>query len=193
MSRFDPLTGWHFSSAANRRVDHGRVDLALTPVAGRWRVRAVYGRTLASSASRSDWIEFGVGPGTAPAGKKAAVCTPGVAASFGLGTLLVECSAAPSGGEASQETVDVPDALDELATSLSAIATLKEPFRSELIGAADSAKAAYDAFSFDESLDSLEELISGLDAAPLRAQLSPKQRSELKAAAGKIRAALRTG
>ena len=62
VEQFDPLTRWHFVAAATRRIADGRALLVITRPPGRWRVRARYTGTLASSPGVSRWIRFAIEP-----------------------------------------------------------------------------------------------------------------------------------
>jgi hypothetical protein len=190
LERLDPLTGWHFVRATRRPVVDGRAELAVPAIAGRWRLRAGYNRTVVSSSSTSDWIEFGVRASTAPVtGRgKAQVCTAGKEAAFTVGAATVTCTVRLSEDGASAKTLTA--AVEGLTARIDKIVTLKDPFRSELVDALDSAGYAVSRELFDEARESVAAFLAGLDAAPLRAQLTPSQLSDLRAAAAKVQAAL---
>nr|MBA2297881.1 hypothetical protein [Actinomycetota bacterium] len=58
IDRFDPLTGWHFNRLL--RVAAGAGTAWTPPAEGRWRLRATYRGTIASSPSRSGYAHLQV-------------------------------------------------------------------------------------------------------------------------------------
>ena len=57
LERFDPLAGWQFARAIDRRLAGGKADATTRLAQGRWRVRVHYIQTLSWSASASGWAE----------------------------------------------------------------------------------------------------------------------------------------
>ena len=58
LDQFDPLSGWHFARATRRSAVDGRAYVTVAPSQGRWRVRARYTGSLASSPSTSRWAQI---------------------------------------------------------------------------------------------------------------------------------------
>jgi hypothetical protein len=179
----------------NRRLVEGKAEITLPPTSGRWRVRASFRQTLARSSSVSDWIQFRVGPNVAAdssakaPGKTKAACVPGADATFAVGKATIRCTAPSGGAAAAPKASDPADAIDVLSDRLGKIPALKDPFKSQLLDALASARDAIGDEAYADARDSIDEFVASLDAAP-QAQLTGAERSELKAAAAKIRAGL---
>ena len=61
IEQFDPLSGWHFERAIKRTAAEGRARIVIAPTQGRWRIRARYTGSLASSPSTSVWVQIVAG------------------------------------------------------------------------------------------------------------------------------------
>lgn len=194
LERFDPLTDWHFVATVAHAARAGGTIFTLTPRLGGWRVRARYSGTLSASPSVSDWIDFTVDAATptGPAKGPAPSCTPGSGVTFHVGGLVLSCVAAGLGGPApAKPSGKSPSAqIRDLEAEVSAIAMLKDPFKSDLLGNLDAAITALADHNQDEARAQLDQFISTIQKPQLQAELTSAQRDGLVAAAKGIQAQL---
>jgi hypothetical protein len=191
LQRFDPLTDWHFVATVGHAVAAGGTTFTLTAKAGAWRVRARYSGTLSASPSASEWIDFTVETGPATASKEpAAGCAPGTALTFRVGGLKVTCLTGGLGGSTTPANAPAksPSAqLKDLEAVVGAIALLKDPFKSDLVGYLDGAITALADGNPDEARSQLDEFVTTAQKAP-QAQLTSAQRDRLIKTAKEIEA-----
>jgi hypothetical protein len=192
LQRFDPLSGWQYVASVDHAAVGGRTTFTLTPRLGAWRVHARYLGTLFSSPSSSGWITFTLEVASGM-DKDAAVCSPGSAGKFTVGSMLVACGdtgfGASPGGPVTAGTT--PSAgLRSLRTTVQGLATLKEPFRSQLTDDLDSAIRTLADADSEEARAQLDAFIATVQSPPVTAQLTADQRDRLITAARKIEAAI---
>jgi hypothetical protein len=197
LERFDPLTDWHFVATVSHAVRAGGTTFTLAPKIGGWRVRARYSGTLSASPSVSDWIDFTIDTATTSGAAKAhrtktpaPSCAPSSAITFRVGGLTVSCVAAGLGGRppAKPPTTSPSAQLRDLKAAVEAIALLKDPFKSDLLGNLDAAITALADKNPDEARAQLDQFVTTLQKAPLQAQLTSTQRDKLDSTAKKIQA-----
>jgi hypothetical protein len=188
LDRFDPLSGWQFAASATHVIDKGSTTFSLRPAPGSWRVRVHYGGTLSASPSDSAWISF-TSENSGAASRNGA-CAPGSSAGFVVGGLAIACGSAPFGKKPAAPEQTPGTALRSLRSSVAGISTLKEPFKSDLLGMLDDAIQALADKNRDEVRAQLKRFVTELQGSPLKAQLTAAQRSELTSAAKRIEAQL---
>jgi hypothetical protein len=188
LQRFDPLSKWQPVATVDHAVASGHTTFTLPPRLGAWRVRAIYRGTLSASTSVSNWVTFTIETRTG-AGRHTAPCGPRSTASFTVGSLLVQCGAAGFAGTSasSGSAGKTPSAeLRSLRATVEGLATLKEPFKSQLIGDIDSAVEALAGENSDEAHAQLDAFVTTVQSAPVTAQLTAAQRAQLINAAKQI-------
>jgi hypothetical protein len=195
LEQFDPLTHWHFVSAITRTVEDGAVGLYLTPRAGGWRLRARFLETLASSPGSTHWISFAIETTQkAIAGAKrpaARACSPDSNVTLALNHLAVTCTtkgfaSAPPGPQDQGVAVEI----SELRALVTSIAMLKDPFKSDLLADLDAASDSFFYGRSEEAGAKIEGFLTQLQQAPLQAELSSDQHTQLVQSATRIRTAL---
>jgi hypothetical protein len=187
-------------ATVSHAVQAGGTTFTLTPKIGGWRVRARYSGTLTASPSASGWIDFTVDTATTsgtPSGQRtkgiAAGCTPGSTLTFRVGGLLLSCVA---GGLGTKQALAGPAAtspsaqLRDFKTVVEAIALLRDPFKSDLLGNLDAAIDALAAGNADEARAQLDAFVATVQKEPLQAQLTSAQRNHLVETARKIESQL---
>lgn len=180
LERFDPLSGWQFVASSTHISHDGRTSFALQPTAGGWQVRVHYRGTLSASASDSAWIAFTVDKASATTHRgRGGTCAPGAPATFAVGAITVACGGAPFGEKPTTQTQTPGAALRSLRSAVGGIATLKDPFKSDMLATLDSAIEALTAKNLEEVRAQLDHFISELQATPVQAQLTPTQRNQL--------------
>lgn len=188
LDRFDPLSGWQFAAAASHAVAHDGTVFSLRLAVGAWRVRARYGGTLTASASVSGWIPFTVDPAAGGGRGRAGSCTPGSTGGFTADGMTLTCGGAGFGAQPTAPSTQTPaQQLRDLAAYLGGISSLKEPFKSQLLGDIDDAISALQDKNADEAGARLDDFVATVQSAPLRAQLTPDQRSRLIDTARRIK------
>jgi len=191
LDRFDPLSGWQFVASSSHISSRGRTSFALRPALGGWRVRVHYRGTLSASPSDSDWIAFTVDQAdTAAQRAQGGTCVPGASTSLAIGAMTISCGGAPFGEKPTKTTQTPGAALRSLRSAVGGIATLRDPFKSDLLGTIDEAIKAVAAHNFDEARAQLDDLVTQLQATPLQAQMTTEQRKQLIDAAKRIEAQL---
>jgi hypothetical protein len=188
LQRFDPLSKWQPVATVDHAVANGHTTFTLVPRQGAWRVRAIYRGTLSASPSVSNWITFTIETRTG-ADRHPAPCGTASTASFTVGSLLVRCGGAGFGGTpaSSAGAGKTPSAeLRSLRATVEGLATLKEPFKSQLIEDINSAIEALASKNPDEAHAQLDAFVTTVQSAPVTAQLTAAQRTQLITAAKQI-------
>jgi hypothetical protein len=191
LDRFDPLTQWHFVSATARVVDDGAAGFYITPRSGGWRLRVRYVGTLGSSPIATDWIDFSIEAAGPTRPGASARCSPTSTTTLSLDGLEVTCAAA----EFAEPSVATPAAsiaaqLSDLRALVTGIAMLRDPFRSDLLADLDAASTSFFYDRAAEAASKLGDFLAELQEGPLQAELTSDQRTQLAAAAARVRTAL---
>jgi len=189
LDRFDPLSGWQFVATTSHTVVHGGTVFTLRPALGAWRVRARFEGTLTASPSLSNWIAFTVGVAAGGRSAGGGSCAPGATGQFAIGGMIVKCGGAGFGAKPPVPTTKTPaEQLRDLSTFVSGIASLKDPFKTQLVGDLQDAISALQEHNPDEARARLDDFIATVQAAPLRAQLTADQRQRLIDTVSRIKA-----
>jgi hypothetical protein len=189
LDRFDPLSGWQFVATTSHAAVHGGTVFTLRPALGAWRVRARYEGTLSASPSVSGWIAFSVDAAAGGRGARGGSCAPGTSGSFAVGRMILTCGGAGFGAKPSAPTTKTPaQQLRDLSAFVSGIASLKDPFKSRLVGDLQDAISALQDHNADEARARLDDFVATVQAAPLRAQLTADQRNRLIDTVNRIKA-----
>jgi hypothetical protein len=189
LDRFDPLSGWQFVATTSHVVAHGGTVFTLRPTLGAWRVRARYEGTLSTSPSVSNWINFSVDVATGGRGARGGSCAPGATGRFAVGGLILTCGGAGFGTKSPAPTTKTPaQQLRDLNAVVSGIGSLKDPFKSELLGDVQDAISALQGDNTDEARARLADFVATVQSAPLRAQLTADQRNRLVNTVNRIKA-----
>jgi hypothetical protein len=189
LDRFDPLSGWQFVATTSHTVARGGTVFSLRPMVGAWRVRARYGGTLTASTSVSDWIAFSADPAASGRPARNGSCAPGSTGAFTVGGVTLTCGGAGFGVKPAAPTTKTPaQQLRDLAAYVGGIVSLKDPFKSQLLGDINDAISALQDKNADEAGARLDDFVATVQAAPLRAQLTADQRNRLIDTATRIKA-----
>ena len=192
LDRFDPLSGWQFVATTSHAVVHGGTVFTLPPALGAWRLRARYEGTLSASPSVSSWIAFSVDAAAGGRRARGGSCVPGTTGSFAVGGMILTCGGAAFGAKPSAPTTKTPaEQLRDLNAFVSGIASLKDPFKSQLVGDLQDAISALQDRNADEARARLDDFVATVQVAPLRAQLTADQRNRLIDTANRIKAQIR--
>jgi hypothetical protein len=189
LERFDPLSGWQFVTTVEHAASAGATTFTLRPLIGGWRIRVLYGGTLSASPSVSAWIPFTLEANPGRVGH-AGACRPNSRSTFTVGALLLTCGAAL--GDQSKPSGPAPKTpsaqLRNLASTVRALTTLKEPFKSRLLDSLDAAIQAVDDGNTDAAHAQLDDFLATLQSAPVATQLTADQRRQLTAAVKRVEA-----
>jgi hypothetical protein len=189
LERFDPLSGWHFVATTSHAVVHGGTVFTLRPALGAWRVRVRYEGTLSASPSVSSWIAFSLNASAGGRGGRGGSCAPGATGRFAVGGMVLTCGGAGFGAKPPAPTTKTPaQQLRDLKAFVNGIASLKEPFKSRLVGDLEGAISALQDDNADEARARLDDFVETVRAAPLRAQLTADQRKRLIDTVNRIKA-----
>lgn len=189
LERFDPLSGWHFEATTSHAVVHGGSVFTLRPALGAWRVRVRYEGTISASPSVSSWIAFSLDASAGGRGARGGSCAPGATGRFAVGGMVLTCGGAGFGAKPPAPTTKTPaQQLRDLKAFVSGIASLKEPFKSRLVGDLEGAISALQDDNADEARARLDDFVETVRAAPLRAQLTADQRKRLIDTVNRIKA-----
>jgi hypothetical protein len=168
---------------------HGGTQFTLRPALGAWRVRARYKGTLSASPSVSGWIAFSIDAAAAGRAAREGSCAPGTTSSFAIGGMILTCGGASFGAKPSAPTTKTPaQQLRDLEAFVSGIVSLKDPFKSQLVGDLEDAISALQSHNADEARARLDDFVATVQATPLRAQLTADQRNRLTDGAKRIKA-----
>jgi hypothetical protein len=183
------LSGWQFAASTTHLVREGGTTFSLRPTVGSWRVRVHYGGTLTASPSDSGWISF-TAEESGATGRRGGACAPGSSAAFSVGALTIVCGGTAFGQKPAAPAQTPGAALRSLRSTVAGIPTLKEPFKSDLVGMLDAAIQALAAKNLDEVRAQIDQFVTQLQGEALKAQLTAAQRSDLTSAAKRIEAQL---